>query len=85
MQAAIVFLVNLIDVYSWVLVIRILLSWLPNIRWYNQPWKTLDQLTEPALAPFRRLIPALGGIDFSPILLFMLLKFLSGLLLSLAF
>lgn len=80
--ALIVFIVQLLRLYSWVLIIRILMSWLPNINWYNQPWRTLSLLTDPVMEPFRRLIPPLGGIDFSPILLFVLLNFIISALIS---
>lgn len=58
------------------LIIRIVLSWLPTINWYAPPWRYLDAVTEPLLAPFRKLIPPLGGIDFSPIVLFFVLSLL---------
>ena len=50
------------------IVIWCLLSWFPNIRWYDQPFKTLDQLVQPIIAPFRRIIPPIGNIDISPMI-----------------
>jgi YggT family protein len=41
--------------------------------------RTLDQLTEPMLRPIRRILPNLGGIDISPIILLLLLEFLQQL------
>jgi len=36
----------------------------------------LHQITEPVMAPFRKVLPAMGGLDFSPILLFILINVL---------
>ena len=57
----------------WIMIARILLTWFPNINWYNQPFKVLKDITDPILLPFRGLIPPLGGIDFSPIIAFLLI------------
>jgi YggT family protein len=40
----------------------------------------IHQITEPVLSPFRKLLPAMGGLDFSPILLFVLIRVLEILL-----
>lgn len=64
--------------YKFILIARILLSWLPNINWYNQPFRALRAITDPVMAPFRRLIPSVGGIDFSPILLFFVLSLIES-------
>jgi len=76
--------ISFINIYLVLLVIRVLLSWFPSISWYNQPWLTLSQLTDPYLNLFRSIIPPLGGIDFSPILAFLLLQFLATLFIQLA-
>jgi YggT family protein len=60
------------------------LTWFPSINWYNQPFAALSQITDPYLNLFRSIIPPLGGIDLSPILAFLLLNLLSGLLSSLS-
>lgn len=76
-----------IDLYFWVLVIWMVLSWLIafNVVNRHQPFVyranyALSRLTEPLLAPIRRLLPDLGGIDFSPIVLILLLQFLQNAL-----
>ena len=69
---------NFINLYLLLLFIRVLLSWFPNVNWMNQPFAALSQITDPYLNVFRSIIPPLGGIDFSPILGFFLLQFLSG-------
>ncbi len=61
------------------IVVRVISSWLP-ISTYS-PWVRWSyQLSEPILAPFRRIIPNLGGLDISPIVAFILLNILEGLL-----
>lgn len=66
-----------LNIYFVLLIIRILLSWFPNVDWMSQPFATLSQLTDPYLNLFRSLIPPLGGIDFSPILAFLVLQIVS--------
>lgn len=65
-----------LSIYTVLLIIRILLSWFPNVDWLNPPFSVLSQLTDPYLNVFRSIIPPLGGIDLSPILAFLLLSFL---------
>lgn len=60
--------------YLVLLIIRILLSWFPNVNWYNPPFSILSQLTDPYLNLFRAIIPPLGGLDFSPMLAIFLLN-----------
>ena len=68
-----------LSIYSLLLIIRILLSWFPNIDWSGQPFAALSQLTDPYLNLFRSIIPSLGGIDFSPILAILAIQFAQGL------
>ncbi len=65
-----------LSIYTVLLIIRILLSWFPNVDWSNPPFSVLSQLTDPYLNLFRTIVPPLGGIDLSPILAFLLLSFL---------
>lgn len=69
-------LINLVDtlfrVYSWMLIIYILLSWFPVDR-YHPAVRLLRDLTEPYLDIFRRFLPTVGMIDFSPIIAFFVL------------
>ncbi|MDI6781931.1 MAG: YggT family protein [bacterium] len=70
-----------------VLVVRMLLSWV-NPDPYNQMVRFVYRVTEPILAPFRRIIPPMGMIDISPIVVFLLLSFIErfvvGVLLQLS-
>jgi YggT family protein len=68
---------SIIEGYTFVIILWCLLSWFPNIRWYEQPFKTLDMLVAPVIGPFRRLIPPIGGIDLSPMVAILLLQFIA--------
>ena len=79
-------LVNLIStvisLYIWVLIASAVMSWLIAfnvVNTYNRVVAmiadTLYRLTEPALRPIRRVLPNLGGIDISPIILILILFF----------
>lgn len=73
-------LATFVTIYTYVLIVRILLTWFPNISWYDQPFSTLSQLTDPYLNLFRSIIPPIGGIDISSILAILLLQVVGGLL-----
>lgn len=49
---------------------------------YHPVRETLDRIVEPMLAPIRNVMPYLGGIDFSPIVLILLIQLLGSLLIS---
>lgn len=63
-----------VSIYLVLLFIRILLTWFPNIDFFNPPFSVLAQLTDPYLNIFRRVIPPLGGLDFSAILAILVLQ-----------
>lgn len=75
---------GLINIVNLLVIVWCLLSWFPNIRWYDQPFKTLDQCVQPIIAPFRKLIPPIGNIDFSPMVALFVLQGISLLLQNLA-
>ena len=75
---------DLINIYKYILIARILLTWLPSINWYNQPFRFLRDVTDPVMTPFQRIIPPIGGLDLSPMLLFLLLDLVQRGLLNLA-
>ncbi|MBN1353585.1 MAG: YggT family protein [Candidatus Omnitrophica bacterium] len=73
--ASLAYLFNMIfNVIYFLLVIRIILSWF-SINPYSEITQILFRITEPILAPFRKLPLQAGFIDFSPILAFMVLWF----------
>ncbi|GIV78307.1 YggT family protein [Litorilinea aerophila] len=78
-------LIILLQLYSYVLLARALVSWIPNLDPYHPLVQFLYQITEPVLEPIRKLVPPLGGImDISIIIAFFLLIVLEQLLRSLA-
>ena len=84
MGYAIVWLVNtLVTTYIWVIIGSAILSWLVvfnvvNVRnrFVYQLGRFLDGITEPVLRPIRKVVPLIGGIDLSPIVLIFGLQFL---------
>lgn len=60
----------------WVLIIRAIMSWV--VQGYNPIANLLAQLTEPMLRPIRRVIPPIGGLDLSIMILGILLLFISN-------
>ena len=73
-------LVGLIQLYSLVLLARVLLSWFPNADRSNPLIQSLYQITEPVLEPVRQVMPRLGMVDLSPLVVFIGLHILLGLL-----
>lgn len=77
-------LATLIQLYTFVLLARIVLSWFPKVDRSNQIVQLLYQVTEPVLEPVRRAIPSLGMIDISPIVVFIGLQILQSFVLRMA-
>ncbi|OFZ65621.1 MAG: hypothetical protein A2W77_01985 [Nitrospinae bacterium RIFCSPLOWO2_12_39_16] len=72
----------ILNIYMWIIIIRALISWV-NPDPYNPIVQFLYRVTEPVLSPIRRLIPAYAtGIDFSPIIVFLIIMFLQSFLVS---
>ena len=73
------FLARLIDLYSLVVLVAVILSWVRLDP--RNPLVTITQgLTEPVLAPIRRVLPPMGGLDLSPMVLLIARQILKGLL-----
>ncbi len=72
-------------IYSFLLIIRVLLTWFPSIDWSNGILSALCSITDPYLNIFRGVIPPIGGFDISSILAFLLLNFLQGQFYSLSY
>ena len=73
----------IIDLIKWVVIISVIVSWLVAfgiINTYNDFARTVLQflhtVTEPMLRPFRAIVPAVNGVDLSPLLLILFLIFL---------
>jgi YggT family protein len=63
----------LVNIYFFALLAMIILSWVAAGSRHPAIY-LLYQITEPVMAPFRRVLPAMGGLDFSPILVFILIN-----------
>ena len=69
------------EVMMWLVVIRCILSFIRHNP-YQPIIRFIYDITEPIMAPFRRLLPTAGGIDFSPIIVWMVLMLLRNLVLG---
>jgi len=71
----------IINIYFWALIISIVASFIAPFS--GHPALVLvRQLTEPIMAPFRRLLPPMGGLDLSPIFVFLALQVIRAVLIS---
>jgi len=73
---------QLFELVEFIIILRILLSWFPNISWWKQPFKFLNDVSEPILLPFRRMIPPISGLDLSPIFAFLFLEIIKTILMN---
>ncbi|MDF2999101.1 MAG: hypothetical protein K0R27_4738 [Xanthobacteraceae bacterium] len=81
---------TIITLYVWILIASAVLSWLvafnvvnPQNQFVRNVGEFLWRVTEPVLAPIRRLLPNLGGIDISPVILIIGLYFIRNLVFEL--
>ena len=72
-------LVQIIDLYSFGVLAAVILSWVGMDARHPLP-SFVRRLTEPLLDPIRRVVPPVGGMDFSPMILLVGLQLLKGLL-----
>ncbi|MCC7168329.1 MAG: YggT family protein [Rhodospirillales bacterium] len=80
-----------IDLYIWAIVISMILSWLVAFNVVNRGNRlvamvgdVLYRITEPLLGPIRRVLPDMGAVDLSPMVLILILWFVEGVLQRLA-
>ncbi|MGE0093381.1 MAG: YggT family protein [Alphaproteobacteria bacterium] len=76
-----------LDLYKWCLIAFVIMSWLIAfnvVNTYNRFVFSVNdflyKITEPALRPIRRIVPNLGGVDISPVILILIIWFLQRLL-----
>jgi YggT family protein len=76
---------DLLRVYELIIIARAVVSWFsPGVD--NPLWRVLVSITEPVMAPCRRIIPSLGGMDISPIVLILFIDIvIRGIVLRLLF
>lgn len=78
---------TILSLYSWIIIASVILSWLVAFNVINRHNRIVDMIgeflhraTEPVLAPIRRIMPNLGPVDLSPVVLLLLIFFLRTLL-----
>lgn len=74
---------SLLQLYSIVLLIRVLITWIPNLDYSNPIVRFLFNITEPVLQPIRNVLPPMSGIDFSPIIVFLAISVFGRMILTL--
>ncbi len=81
----------ILNIVWWIFLIVIIMSWLISFNVINtrnqfvaSVWRVLNQITEPILRPIRRVIPPVGGLDLSPLIVFIVIFFLQNLIANFA-
>lgn len=76
-------LIEILEIYKWIVVAAVIVSWLTAFNVINvhnnfvrMLLRALMALTEPVFRPIRRFLPPMGGLDLSPIVVFVLIWFL---------
>jgi YggT family protein len=76
MQSLIQIILLILDVIWFIVIVHVIMSWLINFNVLNrnqqivwQIWTGLERLLEPLYAPIRRIVPNMGGLDLSPLIL----------------
>ena len=69
---------NIFAVFYFLIILRIFLSWIPNIQWFKQPWKFIYEVTEIYLGIFRKFIPPIGMI--APIVAILALQLVQNII-----
>jgi YggT family protein len=90
--AALELIYSLLSLYIWVLIVSAILSWLvafdvvnPHNRLVRMIGDFSYRITEPALRPIRRILPMMGGLDLSPLVLIFIIYFLQSFIRHLTF
>jgi YggT family protein len=76
-------LIEILEIYKWVVILAVIISWLTAFNVINvhnnfvrTVLRVLLALTEPVFRPIRKVLPAVGGLDLSPIVVFVIIWFL---------
>ena len=87
MNAVVLLIERIIDLYVWVLIINVIFSWLVAFkvlntqnRFVNSILEVTYKLTDPPLNYIRKFLPNLGSIDISPVVLILALIFIKDLI-----
>lgn len=77
----------ILGIVWWVFLVMIIMSWLISFNVINTRnqfvaglWRALNQITDPILRPIRRVVPPMGGLDLSPLIVFVIIFFLQSLI-----
>jgi YggT family protein len=77
-------LINLVSgvlqLLTLLIVVRVILSWIPSVDYRHPLIGVIMRLTDPILQPIRRILPPVGGFDFSPLVAILLLQLISQLI-----
>ncbi|MBK8197530.1 MAG: YggT family protein [Acidobacteria bacterium] len=83
MKAVLEVVLQILNIASWIIIIQAVLSWLITFRVLDlrnnvvgSIWGALDRMTEPLYRPIRRMLPAMSGLDLSPLVVLLLIFFL---------
>lgn len=75
-------LLNIVNIIEWILILLVFVSVV--LSYFMDPYhpvrRGVDRIVEPMLSPIRRIVPLVGMLDFSPLILIILIQLLSGLL-----
>jgi YggT family protein len=89
MRALLEVILLALTLYSYLILASAILSWLVAFNVVNTRndfvrsiWNFLDAVTEPALRPIRRIVPNLGGIDISPVILYFIIILIQKLIVN---
>tara|TARA_B100000945_G_C19942228_1_gene394540 strand:- start:5 stop:298 length:294 start_codon:yes stop_codon:yes gene_type:complete len=87
MNSLIILFDQVINLYTWILIINVIFSWLIAMNIFNTQNRIIiavyygtKKLTDPLLNPIRNFLPNLSGIDISPVVLILILYFIRNLL-----
>src|SRR6202012_5237599 len=85
-------LIEVLEIYKWIVVAAVIVSWLTAFNVINErnnfvrtALRILYSLTEPGFRPVRRVMPAIGGLDLSPLVVLVAIWFLQYTIQWLAF
>jgi YggT family protein len=81
------FISYLITLYTYIVIAAVIMSWLVGFNIINAHnpmvrsiWQAISAVTEPLLGPIRRLLPNMGGLDLSPIILLLGCMFIQSVI-----
>ncbi len=90
MDLIIILLIKALNIYLWLIITSAIISWLVafdvlNMRnkWVYKACAMLNSVVDPGLRYIRRFLPSVGGIDFSPMVMFVLIYIVQNFLVSL--